>query len=482
MNINYLTLRACFMRAIVFTILLSFLFLKNFGQCDSVSDKAYIEYSKKVYAKNIKYPNDRLPVNFTDSKFSITCYNPEDNESSTMYYEFKDGTYSINKEDNFFSDIQLEQLKINYRYIGGDKPKHIVANGRTAINLSKRNLGYLRENKLSIDFSNPNFDLFREDDEHIIIIDLPNCTEGCSLEVDLNSNTDLQILEAVELRDYLESYQKSFEGDRVIYEYNGKERLVFLQVKTTKYFQFENNIQGDNELPDMIKVVADISEGNKIKKKSSLALNLLKSGDPLDPNAIEVDKICITLNELYDEKLVYTLHFENMGNAPSVNVYIDVFFPNGVIPPDPNDFNKSCFNRSATLPGIENIKIEKITSKIYRYTIKYINLSGIQKPLHLRQADFQFVAKTQCAPAQFGTYAEITFEGENQITGTSLAIKPVRTNDATTTVCGSCLNPKELLVCKGETMPAKIRTVPRVDPVIKKPNIKSIKPKIKGKD
>ncbi len=461
MSENYLTLMNDFMiySDLVNKNLFKFLFstiilLDSFSAssqqpCDFDTDDDYLNCSKQVHS-----------VNFSDAYFRILDYNKRNAESPSLYYEFPDGSYSISKQDLFSTEESPNHIKVNYRYASGDKPKVIngdaddamlrrgynglnvaKANDEEIANLSKTNKLPTNNERLSMDFSNPKDDLFQINDEHVIIIQIPSCNDACSLEVDLNSNTRREVLQAIELRDYNAENFNQLDGGNIRYEcnFNGDgARLIFIEVKTTDITHNELNI-------DVLNVSAVLNcDGRTYKAMLSLDVSQAGTGEAKDPNAIEVDQNCLTPDQLNGQELIYTVHFENEGNANAVNVYIEVVFPDGVLITNTNPFDTKNFNSAV-------VSSNKIGLNTYLYTIKNIELIGIGDPsMPLKKetmASFKLKAKTTSSIKgnQFSAFANIVFEGENQIIGISPPIEAVRTNDATTSICAKCFyeKPKE---------------------------------------
>lgn len=414
------------MKKLLTLILASIFYLECLAQCNCAID--YLNCSKKIHPTNLLESIGKK-VNCSSVKAKVP----------TIYYEFNDGTYSINKVDEFFTDETLNHLKINYRYVGGDKPDVVTSNDDVSKTLNRANASFLREKRQTLDFSNPKDDLFHINDEHVIIILLPQCNSGCIVELDLNSNTNKTVLKGIEIRDYLTSNTIAVEGDVFEYKYEGETRLIFAEVKTT-------SITKDELLINTLNVQAVFRNDGADPIASILPLNVGNAGigEARDPNAIEVDKSCLTPEQLNGQELIYTIHFENEGDADAVNVYVEIGIPEGVILPNPDPLSTTNFNGAS-------INIDKISSNTYLYSFKKINLMGIGDPRmpdkEETMASFKIKAKTtsDIKGSQFSAYANIIFEGQNQIEMISPPIEPVRTNDATTSVCAKCIyeKPKE---------------------------------------
>jgi len=416
------------MKKLLTLIFASVFFLECLAQCNCAID--YLNCSKNVHPTNLLESIGKK-VNCSSVKAKVP----------TIYYEFNDGTYSINKIDEFFTDDTLNQLKINYRYVGGDKPDVVTSNDDVSKTLNRANASFLREKRQTIDFSNPKDDLFHINDEHVIIILLPQCNSGCAVELDLNSNTNKTVLNGIEIRDYQISNTMKVEGDVFNYRYEGgsEPRLIFVEVKTT-------DVTKDQLIISTLNVQAVFKNDDADPITSTLPLDVSHAGlgEAKDPNAIEVDQSCLTPEQLNGQQLIYTVHFENEGDADAVNVYVELVFPKGVILSNPNPLSTVNFNGAS-------ISIDKISSNTYLYSFKKINLMGIGDPKmpdkEETMASFKLKAKTtsDIRGSQFSTYANIIFEGQNQIDTISPPIEPVRTNDATTSICAKCIyeKPKE---------------------------------------
>lgn len=427
---NYLTNKRCLM-CINFlnakkllnltTVLFLFLLARTTcaGQCNFTTDPNYLNCSKQIYS-----PNFSEPVIVVDNYYDRSQIKPH------IYYEFTNGTYSINTEGSF-ENTDISNIKINYRYTSGTKPTHrgFVGTSNNRLSRTTATSGAFRTeiNGFGLDFSNPYYDLFWNANEHVVIIKIPAKQKGSKLVIDLNENTTYKVLIAQELRDY--SGKSITQQDDVIgYVINNNEaHLLFLQVIT-------NNFVDKEGLPNVLNVVAKLNG----KLNISMPLELSKTGDPRDPNMIEVDKTCITPKELNGDILTYKVHFENEGNADAVNVYVEVKLPYGVYP-----FNNGNIISNTNF-GSANVSVVQLSNYNFLYSIKGIKLPGLGDPKlsnkEKAKANFTFQTKTSTLITgnQFGAYAKIVFEGKNQINGAP-PIDPVRTNDAVTSICAKCL-------------------------------------------
>jgi len=439
MNENYLTLKDCFMRNSfqpLFFLLLSFgAHAQLDSPCNLVGHQQYLQNNK-----SIQNPENK----FNGSVINVRCYASENDQSPYLYYELNDGTYSINKtaefvNPRFIDEVNIEKYKVNYRYTGGGKPTHRSTDGNTDSLLKKINASStsfnnarLSERGLGLEFSNPYYDLFETQNEHVVIVRIPSGCEECKLRVNLNeniSNKSNSVLQGMFIRDYFSNKISTEYSDGQVYNINyDEEHLLFIQVKTTRNLR-------NFDLPDKLNIEAVLSGSQN--DNTTMELELYKDGDPKDPNLIEVDKSCITPEALNSTDLLYTVHFQNEGNANAVNVYIAVNLPVGVsTSANGNVINQTNFGRA-------NVSVDTINATTLWYEIINIELQGVGHPKtpnkEATMASFQFKAKTSdyITGNQFGAHANIIFEGKNQINGAP-PIEPVRTNDAVVAICNKC--------------------------------------------